>query len=154
MRNQFLIGLSFAAVVAYSCIGDFGVANVIAISNAAEIDYAPQVSNERQVKITAALQNIQKEAKTWDFEVSTGISYTCLERDPGKLFRAHCRWKTIQSSGLGRSAAGRPSSQGFVALQGDCATTGFGGIADTPDRRSLAKKLQVAAEMSNRVCAS
>ena len=70
MRNQFLIGLSFAAIVAYSCIGDFGVANVISISNAAEIDYASQVSDERQVKITVILQNIQKEAKTWDFEVT------------------------------------------------------------------------------------
>lgn len=69
MRNQFLIGLSFAAIAAYSCIGDFGVANVIAISNAAEIVYAPQISNERQIKITATLQNIPKEAKTWDFEV-------------------------------------------------------------------------------------
>jgi len=70
MRSQFLIGLSFAAIVAYSCIGDFGVANVISISNAAEIDYASQVSDERQVKITATLQKIPKEAKTWDFEVS------------------------------------------------------------------------------------
>jgi len=46
------------------------VANVIAISNAAELGYAPQVSNERQIKITATLQSIAKEAKTWDFEVS------------------------------------------------------------------------------------
>jgi hypothetical protein len=69
MRNQFLIGLAVAAITAYSCIGDFGVANVIAISNAAELGYAPQVSNERQIKITATLQSIAKEAKTWDFEV-------------------------------------------------------------------------------------
>lgn len=70
MRKEFLIGLAFAAIAAYSCIGDFGVANVIAISNAAELGYAPQVSNERQIKITATLQSIAKEAKTWDFEVS------------------------------------------------------------------------------------
>lgn len=70
MRNKYMIGLAFAAITAYSCIGDFGVANVITISNAAELGYAPQVSNERQIKITATLQKIPKEAKTWGFEVS------------------------------------------------------------------------------------
>jgi len=69
MRKQFMIGLSFAAIAAYSCIGDFGMANVITISNATESSYAPQVSNERQIKITATLQDIAKEAKTWDFEL-------------------------------------------------------------------------------------
>jgi hypothetical protein len=69
MRKQFMIGLSFAAIAAYSCIGDFGMANIIAISNAAEPGYAPQTSNERQIKITATLQDIAKEPKTWDFEL-------------------------------------------------------------------------------------
>ena len=68
MRKQFLIGLAFAAIAAYSCIGDFG--NVIAISNAAESGYAPQVSNEREIKVTATLNNIPSAAKTWDFAVS------------------------------------------------------------------------------------
>lgn len=70
MRNQYLIGLAFAAIAAYSCMGDFKMANVIAISGAAELGYAPQVSNELGIKVTATLQNIPKEAKTWDFEVS------------------------------------------------------------------------------------
>ncbi|MGC2048247.1 MAG: hypothetical protein WA635_06525 [Gallionella sp.] len=69
MRNQFLIGLAFVVISAYSCIGGFNVANVIAISNAAEIGYSPQVSNERQIKITATLQDLVKEAKTLNFEV-------------------------------------------------------------------------------------
>ncbi|MFZ5524263.1 MAG: hypothetical protein ACOY9D_09320 [Pseudomonadota bacterium] len=69
MRNQFLIGLSFAAIAIYSCMGDFGMVHVIAAGNAAEIDYAPQINNERQVKITAILQNIPKDAKTWDSEL-------------------------------------------------------------------------------------
>jgi hypothetical protein len=69
MRKQFMIGLAFAAIAAYSCIGDFGMTDVITFSNAAESSYAPQVSNERQIKITATLQDIQKEAKTWDFEL-------------------------------------------------------------------------------------
>jgi hypothetical protein len=69
MRKQFIIGLSFAAIAAYSCIGGFGMANVIAISNAAESSYAPQASDERQIRITATLQAIAEEAKTWDFEL-------------------------------------------------------------------------------------
>lgn len=70
MRKQFLIGLAVAAITVYSCIGDFGMAKIISESNAAELGYAPQSSNERQVKITATLQEIPKESKTWDFEVS------------------------------------------------------------------------------------
>lgn len=70
MLRQFLIGLVFAAIAIYFYTDELSAANVIAISNAAELVYAPQVSNEREVKVTATLQNILKEAKTWDFEVS------------------------------------------------------------------------------------
>jgi hypothetical protein len=70
MRKQFLISLVFTAIAAYSYTQDSGVVEIIAVSNAAELEYAPQVSNEREVKITATLQNIPKEAKTWDFELS------------------------------------------------------------------------------------
>ncbi len=96
MRNQFLIGLAVAAITAYSCIGDFSVANVIAISNAAELGYAPQVSDERQIKITATLQSIAKEAKTWDVEVimeththalSDGMENTSVLIADGKQYK-------------------------------------------------------------------
>lgn len=71
MHKQFLIGLAVAAIAAYSFTDDFGAVkvNIIAVSDAAELGYAPQVSNEREIKITATLQNITKEAKTWDIEV-------------------------------------------------------------------------------------
>ena len=69
MRKQFLIGLAVAAIAVYSCIHDSGVVKLIAVSDAAELGYAPQVSNEREIKVTATLQNIPNEAKTWDFEV-------------------------------------------------------------------------------------
>jgi len=69
MRKQFLIGLAIAAIAAYSCIDDSDVFRIIAISNAAESGYAPQVSNEREIKVTATLKKVQSEAKTWDFEV-------------------------------------------------------------------------------------
>jgi hypothetical protein len=60
MLKQYLFGFTLVAIAA----------GVIGMGNAAEPGYAPQVSNERQVKITATLQNITKEAKTWDIEVS------------------------------------------------------------------------------------
>ena len=69
MRKQFMIGLAVATIVAYSCTDGFGVANVIAVSDAAELSYASQISNEREIKITATLQKISKEAKTLDIEV-------------------------------------------------------------------------------------
>lgn len=69
MRNPFLIGLAVAAIAVYSCTDDFEAAEIIAASNAAELGYAPQISNEREIKVTATLQKIPDEAKTWDFEV-------------------------------------------------------------------------------------
>lgn len=69
MRKQYLIGLAVAAIAAYSYTQDSRVVEIISVSSAAELGFAPQVSNERQVKITATLQSIPKDAKTWDFEV-------------------------------------------------------------------------------------
>ena len=69
MRNQFLIGLAVAAMAAYSFTYDSGVAWIIAASNAAELGYAPQISNERGIKVTATPQKILGEAKTWDFQL-------------------------------------------------------------------------------------
>lgn len=69
MRKQFLIGLAVAAMAAYSCVHDFGAVRVIAESHAAELGYAPQISNERGVKVTVAPQGILSAAKTWDFQV-------------------------------------------------------------------------------------
>jgi len=70
MRRQFLIGLVFAVIAAYSYANDSGVVKLVAVSNAAELGYAPQVSNEREIKVTATLQNIPKKAETWDVEVT------------------------------------------------------------------------------------
>jgi len=65
-----LIGLVFAVIAAYSYANDSGVVKLVAVSNAAGLGYAPQVSNEREIKVTATLQNIPKKAETWDFEVT------------------------------------------------------------------------------------
>ena len=69
MRKQLLTGLAFAAIAAYSCADGLGVVGIIAASNAAEPGYAPQISNERGVKVTVTLQNILSEAKTWNFQL-------------------------------------------------------------------------------------
>lgn len=69
MRKQYLIGLAVAAIAAFTFTDDFGAVNIIASSNAAELGYAPQISDELGIKITATLQKIPKGAKTWDFEV-------------------------------------------------------------------------------------
>src|SRR3989338_4486646 len=84
MRNQFLIGLAVAAIAAYSFTGGSGAAGFIAISNAAELGYAPQVSNEREIKVTATLQNIPNETKAWDFEVVLETHTKALNDDLAK----------------------------------------------------------------------
>jgi len=60
MRNQFLIGWVLAATIIFPYAQD---------GEAAEMGYAPQISNERGIKVTATLQAIRNEAKTLDFEV-------------------------------------------------------------------------------------
>jgi hypothetical protein len=70
MRKQLMTGLAIAAIVSYSGIDGFWVANIIAVSDAAELGYASQVSNELGIKITATLQQIPEDATTWDFEMS------------------------------------------------------------------------------------
>lgn len=84
MRKQFLIGLAVAAIAAFSSIYDSGMAGIIAVSNAAELGYAPQVSNEREIKVTATLQKTPSEAKTWDFEVVMETHTKALNDDLAK----------------------------------------------------------------------
>ena len=75
MRNQFLIGWVVAATIVFPYAQD-GVA--------AEMGYAPQVSNEREIKVTATLQSIPNEAKTWDFEVVLETHTKALNDDLSK----------------------------------------------------------------------
>lgn len=55
-------GLAFAMMIVFTHNG------LIATCDAAEI--APQTSNERGIKVTATLQAIAADAKTWTFEVT------------------------------------------------------------------------------------
>ena len=84
MRIKFLIGLALAVTAAYSITSDFGVVKLIAVSSAAELGYAPQVSNERKIKVTATPQNLQKETRTWDFEVALETHTQDLSDDLSK----------------------------------------------------------------------
>jgi len=69
MLKIFLMVLSLVAAVAFQFMPDSGGGRFIALSNAAEHGYAPQMSNERGIKVTVTLQDIPGEAKTWDFRV-------------------------------------------------------------------------------------
>jgi len=84
MRKQFLTGLAFAAIAAYSCADGLGMVRIIAASHAAELGYASQISNEREIKVTATLQKIPNEAKTWDFDVVLETHTKALNDDLAK----------------------------------------------------------------------
>ncbi len=53
-------------------------------SVAAEMDFAPQISNERGIKATVILYHIPKQAKTWDFEVTLESHTQALNDDLAK----------------------------------------------------------------------
>ncbi|MDO8207380.1 MAG: hypothetical protein Q7T38_06120 [Gallionella sp.] len=62
MLRKYWGGLAFAMMIVFTHNG------LIANSYAAEI--TPQTSNERGIKVTATLQAIPADAKTWTFEVT------------------------------------------------------------------------------------
>ena len=84
MCKQFLNGLAVAALVVFFSIQDSGGVRIIAVGNAAELGYAPQISNEREIKVTATLQNIPNAAKTWGFEVVLETHTKALSDDMAK----------------------------------------------------------------------
>jgi hypothetical protein len=67
MRKQFLIGLAVAAIAVHSGVHDSGAAGIIAAGNA--VEFAPQVSNERGVKVMVTRKNFLSETQIWDFQV-------------------------------------------------------------------------------------
>jgi hypothetical protein len=69
MRKIFLIGLVCLTCASISFMGYFGSGEIVSASEAAELSYAPHVSNELGIIITATLQKISKDAKTWDVVV-------------------------------------------------------------------------------------
>lgn len=85
MLKKLLTDLAFAAIAAaYSGIHDSGAFRIIAVSNAAELGYAPQISNERGVKVTVTPQSIPGEAKAWDFQVTMETHTQDLSEDLAK----------------------------------------------------------------------
>jgi len=61
MLKELLNGFAVAATIAVS---------YVPVGMAAEIGYAPQISDERGIKVTVAPKNIRNESKAWDFEVT------------------------------------------------------------------------------------
>lgn len=54
---------------------------------AAEMGYAPQISDERSIKMTVILQNIPAAANAWDFEVALETHTQALSDDLTKSAR-------------------------------------------------------------------
>lgn len=117
MRKQFLIGLAFAAIAAYSCIPDAGMIELIAVSNAAELAYAPQTSNERQIKVTATLRNIPTGAKTMDFEVSLETHTQSLGDDLAKSSELIANGEKYQPLSWEGSPAGGHHRKGILRFK-------------------------------------
>ena len=69
MLRKLLMALSVSAAIAFQFMPDSRGGIFIPVSSAAEHGYAPQMSNERGIKVTVALQDIPAEAQTWDFRV-------------------------------------------------------------------------------------
>lgn len=69
MLKKLMMSFALAAIAAYANTHDYAAFRIIAAGNAAEHGYAPQMSNERGIKVTVTLQDIPGEAKTWDFRV-------------------------------------------------------------------------------------
>lgn len=69
MLKHILIAFSFASLTAFPCAHDCGVVKIIPASYAAEIGQAPQISDERGIKVTVHRQNTQNETKSLAFEV-------------------------------------------------------------------------------------
>ena len=69
MLKHILIAFAFASLTAFPCARDCGVVKIIPASYAAEIGQAPQISDERGIKVTVTRQNASNEGQTWNFEV-------------------------------------------------------------------------------------
>jgi hypothetical protein len=66
---KLLIALAVVMTAAFPFAPGSVAGEVTSVSNAPELKYPPQVSNERGIKVTATPQEIGDEAKTWDFRV-------------------------------------------------------------------------------------
>ena len=80
MLKKLLIGVGFAAITAYPTAHDSGAVRIIGSSNAAELGYAPQISDERGVKVTVTLQRNPRRGENMGFPCDSGSPHSGLER--------------------------------------------------------------------------
>ncbi|CAG0938654.1 hypothetical protein GALLN_00338 [Gallionellaceae bacterium] len=69
MLKQLMIVFVFATMTAFPYVRDSGMVKIISASNAAEFGQAPQINDERGIKVTVTRQNTLNEATTLAFEV-------------------------------------------------------------------------------------
>ena len=139
MRKQFLIGLAVAAMAAYSFTYDSRTTGIIAASNAAEPGYAPQISNERGVKVTVTLQNILSEAKTWNFQLVLETHTQDLNDDLAKSAVLIADGKQYMPLGWEGAPPGGHHRKGVLR---------FKAIAPLP--RSMELKIRLAGDAAQR----
>lgn len=131
MLNKLLSGLAFAAMIAFMHNG------LIANSYAAEI--APQISNERNIKVTATLQDISPETKTWDFEVTLETHTQDLSDDLIKSSTLIADGKRYQPLAWDGAPPGGHHRKGLLRFQ-----------ATGPQPRSMELQIRLAADKSPR----
>lgn len=138
MPRQRLIAYALVAVIGSSppCAAGFGEARAAATA---------QTSSQGGVKITVEPRGFPHGAKTWDFAITLETHTQTLDDDLALSSTLLAGGKPYRPLGWEGSPPGRAPSQGRVALRGGDAVAAWGGIADSPDRRSQPKNLPLAA---------
>lgn len=131
MLNKLLSGLAFATMIAFIHSG------IIANSYAAEI--APQTSNERGIKVTATLQAIPADAKTWTFEVTLETHTQPLSDDLAKSATLIVDGKRYQPLAWDGAPPGGHHRKGLLRFQ-----------ATGPQPHSMALQIRLAGDTSPR----
>ena len=72
MLKKLFASLALAATISLPCTS---------ATEAAEISYAPQISDKQNIKVTVTPQNIPKAEKNWDFEVTMESHTQALSDD-------------------------------------------------------------------------
>ena len=124
-------GLVFAMMIVFTHKG------LIANSYAAQI--TPQISNERGIKVTTALQAIPADAKTWDFEVTLETHSQPLSDDLARSSTLIVEGKQYQPLAWDGAPPGGHHRKGLLRFR-----------AVVPQPRSMELQIRLAGDKSPR----